>query len=313
MYNFTDKRKASFCRSVLGHSASSLVFVDVGAGGSLKHPWILLPAGKLEKVDFEPEGSTQAGDLPLCISNESGEKPFYIARDPRASSLHEADPAFVDWFGQDGMLAARAIKVRCATLDEYFSGQYERLDFLDINVEGHDFQVLQGSERLFQSAFIKAVKIEFELAAAWQGQGWFGDIDAWMKRHGFELMDISVDRIRPACVRHLYHPGEPVWGKAFYVPGRGAWEQRKNSVDPKTLTDDVLKAVVLWTILDAPGRAVELLKVLSPGVLPIDPVLLQREIAKVFRRAFVDAVTGRAGYIARRLVERYLVRQNKKS
>lgn len=308
MCNFTNRRKAGLCRSVLGRISSSLVFVDVGAGGPLKHPWTLLPTEKIEKVDFEPEKLGKTSELPLCISNEPMEKPFYIARDPRASSLHEASLAFVDRFRQDGMLMARTISVRCVSLDEFFSGQYERVDFLDINVEGHDFQVLQGSERLFQTAFIKAVKIEFELAAAWQGQGWFGDIDAWMRRHGFELIDIEVGRIRPACVQRLYHPGEPVWGKAFYVPGRIAWEQRKNSIDPKALIDDVLKAVVLWTILDAPGRAVELLDELPSGLLPIDSELLQREIAKVFRYARADAVTSSAVHIAQRLVKRFLMR-----
>jgi FkbM family methyltransferase len=290
----TDRRKARFCKTWFASLRSPLVFVDVGSGGPLKHPWTLLPVDKIEKVDFDPEPPSPTARLPLCVSNAAGERTFNISRDPRSSSLHEADPRFVERFSQPSLLTERRITVRCATLDEYFAGRFAALDFFDINVEGHDFQVLQGSERLFENAFIKVVKIEFELAQVWRGQGWFGDIDAWMRARGFEIANLEFDRIRPAVASRLFHPGEPVWGKALYVPGAAAWAQRALQADPENLGDDIVKAVGLYTILGSPGRALELLQYRAPNAQLADSGRVRSSIAGVFRYAFPDEVFSRA-------------------
>lgn len=293
LLHFTDQRKTHFCRTLLSRLESALVFVDVGSGGPLKHPWTLLPEGRVEKVDFDPEVESGSKRLPLCISNQSSERSFFVARDPRASSMHQANPGFVNRFGQEGLLAERTLSVRCVTLDQHFAGAYQRLDFFDINTEGHDFQVLQGSERLFESAFLKAVKVEFEFAEAWIGQGWFSDIDGWMRHRGFELMGMDIDYIRPARVSGLYHPGEPAWGKALYVPGLAAWRKHAESCGPEVLAADVLKAVALYTILDSPGRAIETLQYLRVSSDGLGAAKVEQAIVDVFRYARWDATFAR--------------------
>lgn len=145
MLHITDRRIKKFCSLLLkqGNEAGNIGFVDVGSGGELKKPWSLLPAGAVTTFDFEP---TVGGDaLPLCVSNKIGDAPFFVAFDERASSFHKPLADFVDRYAFDSMLTKKEITVECTTLDEYFSGRYELIDAIDINVEGHDFQVLQGA------------------------------------------------------------------------------------------------------------------------------------------------------------------------
>ena len=303
---FLNGRKIDFCKSLFANLGTRIVFVDVGSGGPLKAPWTLLPPEHVEKVDFDPEvlpGNEKK--LPLCISNKNGNRSFHIACDPRASSLHTPNAEFMDWFDRRDMAVERTIEVRCETIDSYFSECNMQVDLLDINVEGHDLQVLLGSEQLFRESFPKVVKIEFELAEVWKGQGWFSDIDAWMRQHHFELIDLNFECIRPANVRNVFHRGEPVWGKAIYAPAISAWEKRKLIVGSAVFTNDLYKAIGLYTILDAPGRAVDLLNK-HADFFGIDRARqLQKEVVSTFRFAALDFVFGLVLRIVRRIFRRF--------
>ena len=217
MSSLTKTRITQFCREILQRfGPADIGFADVGAGGDLKTPWSLLPAESLRTYGFEPTTPDPNGG-PLCISNRNGRATFYVAKDERASSLHRALESFVARFGYDGMLVEKAIAVECKTLDDHFAGRYRDIDALDINVEGHDFQVLQGGTSLLDAAIVKLIKIEFELANVYEGQGYFADIDAFLRARGFTLANLQVDHVRPVTVKHLYHQGEPLWGKAIYT------------------------------------------------------------------------------------------------
>ncbi len=96
--HLTDHRKARFAKDLLRDLARPIGVVDVGSGGALKSPWSLLPPAVVEKVEFDAE-AIAGPNPPLAISNKTGEADFYVARVPRASSLHLSNPAFVKRFG----------------------------------------------------------------------------------------------------------------------------------------------------------------------------------------------------------------------
>lgn len=265
MPSITANRITRFCRETLdGLGGGDIGFVDVGSGGELKAPWSLLPPERLCSFDFEP---TRGGaeKLPLCISDKAGTAPFFVAHDERASSLHQPLAEFVERYGFKAMLTQRTITVQCTSLDEHFAGRYGVVDAADINVEGHDFQVLQGAGRLLETGAVKLLKVEFELAPAYEGQGYFSDIDALLRARGFRLADIEIERALPVTARHLYHHGEPLWGKALYAPARrqlgkrwallhngGGWGSGRESGSAR---GDLAKAVALYTAARLPGYA----------------------------------------------------------
>lgn len=298
----TTRRKARFAQRILGHLNSKIGFADVGSGGALKHPWDLLPPDKLNKFDFDPEAISET-DLPICISDEAGLKPFYVAHDPRGSSLQAASVAFATRFNLHTILAKEIIRVRCLTLDQYFAGQFQTVDVLDVNAEGHDFQVLQGAKQLLTDGFIKAINVEFELAEVWQNQGWFSDIDQLLRSQQYDLANISLEYVRPANVSQLYHRGEPLWGKAIYLPKLTVWSSRRSIISPAEYREDLLKAVTLYTILDLPGRAIDLLA-LTRDEISVEPFAiteLPQAVRSVFKFAILDSITSRLVNIGYRL------------
>ncbi len=283
----TRKLKGGFCRKLLSLTSSPIGFADVGSGGELKSPWDLIPRDRMNKFNFEATEKSGNG-LPHCISNRRGKAKFFIAKDERSSSLHEPSLDFINRYGLENTAVERAIDVELVTLDEIFQGKYAEIDLLDFNVEGHDFQALEGAGTLLSQGFIKLIKIEFELTQVWLGQKWFSDIDNFLRERKFDLANIEIEYGKPVKVRGIVHKGEPVWGKAYYVPSVDYW--RAHLTAAKNNKDDIVKAVVLYTLCDLPGRAVDILDLAQEVVknVELDLQKLKDEIFATFRFAALD-------------------------
>lgn len=284
MLHITDRRIENFCRSLLEDDGvgGNIGFVDVGSGGDLKDPWALLPAERLTTFDFEPT-STDGETLPLCISNKMGQAQFFVAHDERASSFQKPLADFVERYALENMLTKKTITVECASLDEYFSGRYELIDAVDINVEGHDFQVLQGADNLLAAGAIKLLKIEFELIPVYEGQGYFADIDAYLRARNFRLADIQIGRERPAKVRHVFHSGEPMWGKALYAPTQEHLKKRlahlHNADNVGVVRKEMATAIALYAASKLPGYVYDVL-----GVAEAASIISASEASKLRAR-----------------------------
>ena len=278
-------------------------FADVGSGGPLKAPWSLLPRERVKPFDFEPTNADGQG-LFRCISDKAGPAPFYVARDERASSLHKPLPEFIRRYRFDSMLPAKTLTVDCVSLDEFFKGRYESVDAVDVNVEGHDLQVLQGSRELLAAGAVKLLKVEFELVPVYEGQGFFSDIDAFLRGLGFVLADIQVERLLPANARHLHHAGESVWGKALYVPAPSGRQARLRSLLRSKGRDAARRelgaAVALYAAAQLLGHLHdELAAGEEAGVFGADEARRLREgLAAAFRWARLESGAAKVGELA---------------
>ncbi len=135
---------------------------------------------------------------------------------------------------------------------------------------------------------VKCIKVEFELTEVWQGQGWFGAIDALLRGKQYGLAQIDIEFSRPASARSIYHPGEPLWGKAIYVLSPARWSRRAGAVEAAVFEDDLLKATTLYVILDIPGRSLDLLNQFGAQMARAQDIA--SSIMVVFKYAKVDAV-----------------------
>jgi FkbM family methyltransferase len=125
--------------------------IDVGAnrGSVLAHMVRLAPAGR--HVAFEPLpdlAAALAQRFPrvdvrsVALSNRTGRAVFVRRRDPALSSLESA-PEDPRW-GDVGLEGAQRIEVEVARLDDVLPDGL-RPAFLKIDVEDHEYQVLEGA------------------------------------------------------------------------------------------------------------------------------------------------------------------------
>jgi FkbM family methyltransferase len=88
--------------------------------------------------------------FPYAVSDRSGTVTFHVSDDTAKSSIL-ADES-----------STRTVKVQCVTLDEFHGEPMSSaaIDYLKIDVEGFDYHVLLGAEKLFKNQMIKVAQIE---------------------------------------------------------------------------------------------------------------------------------------------------------
>lgn len=284
---FTSERKKNFCVDLLKRVSSKIIFLDIGSEGILKYPWHLIPTRFMEKIDFDP--LKREGQALLCLSDRSGERNLFVARAERASSLHPPSETFIRKFGMDFLRTKKTIKVTCQTLDDILQSRCQELDIVDISVEGHDFQVLQGGQKTISNGNLKLIKANFELTEMWHGQGWFSDIDTFLRSKDHELSNIEIVYKRPASLKKVVHRGHPIAGRAYYTPSLSRWDKMIRENNDGDAHDNIVKAIVLYVINDMPGTAFDLLDFIDRlGNDVLNTQIFRGKILNVFRYAIFD-------------------------
>jgi hypothetical protein len=91
------------------------------------------------------------------------------------------------------MEVVESVAVPSVTLARLFGGRPP--DILKLDLQGAELLALQGAgERI---AEVTALIIEVEFNAIYEGQPLFGEVDAYLRRHGFQLFNLYELWTRP--------------------------------------------------------------------------------------------------------------------
>lgn len=158
--------------------------------------------------------------IPIAISNSIGEQTLYVTKHPMCSSLYPPNEAFLSRFeGLPELVNLDfTVELETDTLDNFFKEENQKnIDFLQIDVQGADLDVLRGAMQLLPS--VMAIQIEVEFAELYLNQPLFPDIDSFLKKQGFSLFDLACSRCRRLQLPIVsgMHPGQLLWGEAYYL------------------------------------------------------------------------------------------------
>jgi hypothetical protein len=147
---------------------------------------------------------------------DGGKRKFYINKYDPTSSLLAANLEFLDRFESLATMCApvQVIDVATTRLDDLPDAS--NCDFLKIDVQGGELDVLTGAGTVLGVTLV--VHCEVEFAHVYKNQPLFGDIDAHMRDAGFELIDIINTGY--ATVKGLPRPiasSRLLWGEAIYM------------------------------------------------------------------------------------------------
>ena len=166
----------------------------------------LLTEGRCEVIGFDPfiDPSVSAvREAPLIGSGSTGPNPkrilpyfigngarcvFHVNRFIPTSSLFPLNMALARQFLHltEMCETVRTLEVETRRLDDI--PEIERCDFLKVDVQGSDYDVVVHASRILERTIF--VHIEAEFAPLYSGQPLFVDIDRFMRSHGFELIDL---------------------------------------------------------------------------------------------------------------------------
>jgi FkbM family methyltransferase len=158
--------------------------------------------------------------IPLALSHSIGESTLYVTRNPMCSSLYPPNEPFMERF-QDLLVELAGldftVEIETTTLDNFCAEtEIEAIDFLQIDVQGADLHVLEGASEMLKT--VLGVQIEVEFSPLYVNQPLFSDVDTYLRSHDFSLFNIHPARLprRQAPVVSRAHPGQLLWGEAFY-------------------------------------------------------------------------------------------------
>jgi hypothetical protein len=165
------------------------------------------PSGdKLAQRDNQPFARTSAAHA-ISVLNMDYARQFY---DPTGSGIMTEDES---------------------SLDDFFSGTpHSGIDFIKIDTDGADFDVLLGAERLIRESPTLGISIEVQCHGPVRSDAnLFCNIDSLLRARGFSLFDIEVYRYSRSTLPKAFadnipaqtREGQVLWGDALYLRDAG--------------------------------------------------------------------------------------------
>lgn len=270
-------------------SDRKIVFVDVGARGLGGNERFAVYGDQLKLIGFEPDEKEcqrlnqllQAKGwqfFPVALHRDRKKREFYITAYNQCCGFYHWDPSFISRFPDETNVKVDSITEMDTTDFDSFAHErgIEWVDFMKIDVEGAEFDVLKGSEDYLRNGVL-GVKVEVRFHET-SNQPVFNEVDVYMRQLGFRLFDLDIYRhgrkVLPEVFRHKNDKGhlipgptkkgQVIWADALYFrdavaeirSGIGQWD--KNAV---------LKLATLFEIYNLPDCAIELLQECKKDIL----------------------------------------------
>jgi FkbM family methyltransferase len=217
--------------------------MDVGAAGGVAPHWRdYLPV--LEVDCFEPDAQECALRqrdsppnlhwFPVALAGTTGRREFYVLNRATGSSLYPPnDPVILEYSGRSYAGVRRVVEVDCMSLADFLAEHRRPMPALmKLDTQGTELEIL-SSLTSAQLDGLLCVELEVEFVELYKGQPTFGDVHAFMQRHGFRLLDLRTHRSYRNAKDEAFHylrkylgtaAGSPalsaelVAGDALYVP-----------------------------------------------------------------------------------------------
>jgi len=200
-------------RRAFGTDVPQMHLLDIGAMSEGTERYAGLLEQEIAKVTgFEPnpdqyrklvaQRMPRRDYLPYFLGNGSPAT-FYITGYPGCCSLLEPNPDIINLFmtmgtkqHDDNYHVVQQVPVQTARLDDVPG--LAPADFLKLDIQGSELEVLRHSTRVLSAATV--VEVEAEFVPLYKNQPLFGDLQTFLRQQGFllhKLIDVGGRTFRP--------------------------------------------------------------------------------------------------------------------
>lgn len=277
-----------------------LILVDIGTRGGFPAQWH--PLRNIAKlIGFEPEQGECArlNDLlksqgnvnhliyPYAIAGTTGRHKFYVTRFLQSSGLYPTNRDWIERFPFQTLDVIGETEVDAYSLDDFCRTQkVNRIDFIKLDVEGAEYDVLTGAtECLSRTPNILGMITEVWWDPVVKGQHSFAEIDIFLRHHGFRLFDLKLDRYSRSTLSagrlhggadskgfmHISHSeyltyGQVMTGDALYFRDP-VGEARAGKLDPAWDAAALLRLCTLLDLYDYSDCTLEIIEYFADSLL----------------------------------------------
>lgn len=203
-----------------------LNLLDIGAAGGIHERWGSPANPNLSVIMVEPEpkalaelagSGTRIRTVAAALSSQDGTRLLRVARKGQCSSVHPRNFAFVNRFpGKERFEIIGEEEVRMQTLDSMCEEiGVSTIDFIKIDVEGHENEVIAGGGAWFRNAI--GIEAEMIFAPLFEGGAQFCDQHKAYTGMGFDLFDLQRYYWKRDEGRQLPSPGQLIYCNGLYL------------------------------------------------------------------------------------------------
>ncbi len=208
--------------------SDELIFCDVGARWGLEAPWGSF-RDVLSVVGFEPDPEEYAlltktmrkqdKVYPYALSRGKKERLLNLTRSRGCSSFYQPNYNLLKSYPEmDRFQVEASVKVETTSLDGLYEDRIlSDADFLKIDVQGAELDILKGAERLVRQNVL-GLQVEVEFQPLYEGQPLFADVDTFIRTQlGLQIYDLRKTYWKYSEGVNIGSPkGQMVFGDALY-------------------------------------------------------------------------------------------------
>ena len=234
--------------------ATPISFIDIGASGGLDNEWKGMET-YMNIIGFEPDveeynklimNKNNHTYFNIALSNKKEEKELYIRQSQGNSSFYENNYSIINKFPHtERFKIIDKILIKTDALDNILkSDDYIKMDFLKIDVEGDELNVLKGAQSILISG-IFAIQAEVRFLEFYKNSPLFPEVHTFITSKGFELFDLN----RYFYKRRPYFgslKGQIGQADALYFMDIDKFSTNcKNNLSGDELIKKILKAIII--------------------------------------------------------------------
>lgn len=181
----------------------NFTLVDIGAAGGVHKRWSGF-GDLLNIVGFEPDekefvklnNSSRELWFNIALADSPGVRKLHITKSQTNTSFLMPNYQLLNqlqWSPGSPVTDHDIVKdvdVQCDALDNLLGSRDLHPDFLKLDTQGSELDILHGAERaIIEDLLIAEVEVEF--APIYQHQPLFADVDSFMRQRGYVLQDLG--------------------------------------------------------------------------------------------------------------------------
>jgi FkbM family methyltransferase len=186
--------------ALASHLEDPVVVIDAGCRWGFGPHWETL-GEHVKLIGFDPDGEEcrrleeryagrplDATFVPVALGSESGRSAFRHFAEPAVGSLYSHDPRWLLSMAipREGDTLQEVADIDLETMDDWCAEHaVEHVDALKLDVQGHELEILRGAPESL--ANVRAIEAEVWLNPIVTGVPLHGEIDAFLREHGFAL------------------------------------------------------------------------------------------------------------------------------
>ena len=192
---------------------------------------------------------------PCAVAKSRGSRVFYETAHSMCGSLFPPDERYADVFHNlEVMRLKQTSLIDTTPLDEFVHEQSTGpVDFIKLDIQGAELEALQGAVGVLKNVVFIICEVEF--VPLYKGQPLFGEVDAFLRSHGFvfhKFLGGSGRTVKPLIFNgDANQVNQHMWADAVFI---------RDLFHMESLSSEQLQKLALFTALyDSPDVALFLL------------------------------------------------------